>query len=195
MPPATPAKPRSARLVYERLAAGRAEAFHRLAMDPHVRRYLLDGQVVKRAWADAAIAASERLFTTRGVGLWLLRARPRDQDPPFGFAGFHVFEEIGPEPQLVYALVRSATRRGYATEAGEALLRFASDPDGPDMGEIPAAVDAPNRASSRVLEKLGFERTGEVPGAFGPTYTYRWQRPRPPVTGSSGSEASAPRAG
>jgi RimJ/RimL family protein N-acetyltransferase len=40
------------------------------------------------------------------------------------------------------------------------------------LTDIRAAVDEPNVASVRVLEKLGFTRTGHVPGAFGKTWTY-----------------------
>ena len=32
------------------------------------------------------------------------------------------------------------------------------------------SMDAPNGASLRVLEKLGFRRCGQVPGAFGPIH-------------------------
>ena len=35
------------------------------------------------------------------------------------------------------------------------------------LGEIVASVDDVNRASVRVLEKLGFEPVGIRPGAFG----------------------------
>lgn len=176
-PGSPPGAPRSRRLSYRRLGPDAADAFHRLVVDPHVRRYLMDGQVMTPAWSRAALLDSERLFAARGLGLWLLHEAGREAGEPVGFAGFRIFEEMDPEPQLLYALVEAATGRGYATEAARALVRLASDPAGADMAEIPAAVDAPNTASSRVLEKLGFERTGQVPGAFGPTFLYRWRRP------------------
>lgn len=174
---ASPAmEPASPRLAYERLAQRRAEAFHALVVDPHVRRYMMDGRAMEPAWSRAAIDDSDALFASRGLGLWLVRERGREEAAPVGFCGFRVFEELGPEPQLLYAFVEAATGRGYATEAAEALLRLASDPAGAGLAEVTAAVDAPNAASLRVLEKLGFARTGQVPGAFGTAVTLRWRR-------------------
>jgi RimJ/RimL family protein N-acetyltransferase len=152
----------------------------------------MDGRTMPRAWSREEVARSERLFARRGVGLWLLHERAREAAEPIGFAGFRVFEEISPEPQLLYAFPASATGRGYATEAAGALLRFVADPAGPGWDEVIAAVDAPNTASSRVLAKLGFERTGEVPGAFGATTTYRWRRSAGPG-GSRLQPSDAPR--
>jgi len=37
----------------------------------------------------------------------------------------------------------------------------------PGRDRVVSAVDEPNAASLRVLSKLGFARTGSVPGAFG----------------------------
>ncbi len=170
-------EPASARLRYRPLEPAHEAVFHALAVDPHVRRYLLDGAVVDRAWARAEIARAAALRAERGLGLWLLAPREPQRIPPIGFAGFRVFEELDPEPQLLYALLPHATGRGYATEAGAALLALASHPDGGDMAEVPTAVDEPNRASVRVLERLGFQPDGERPGAFGRTLLFRWRRP------------------
>jgi hypothetical protein len=40
-----------------------------------------------------------------------------------------------------------------------------------------APVDEPNLASIRVLEKLGFRRCGDMPGAFGRMFEYRHRHP------------------
>lgn len=155
--------PRCERLRFRRLAAADLDAFHALATDPHVRRYVLDGETVGRDWARAEVEESARLFAEAGYGLWLLfEAQGRD---PIGFAGFRRFPEVGPGPQLLYALVEPATGRGYATEAGRALVEYAVRHLGWDRVE--SGVDEPNAASLRVLEKLGFVPTGRVPGAFG----------------------------
>jgi [ribosomal protein S5]-alanine N-acetyltransferase len=158
------------------LAGPDGEAFHALAVDPHVRCYLLDGQVVTREWAADAAAKSEREHDRSGLGLWLLFEQ--GGAAPIGFAGYWVFEELGPDPQLIYALLAEHTGRGYATEAAEALIAFGREYAG--QGAIVASVDEPNVASIRVLERLGFERTGELPGAFGPTRMYRLPAGRPP---------------
>lgn len=153
--------PSSTRLRFIRLRASRLDAFHALLVDPHVRRYLLDGLEVDRAFAEQAIADSDALFAAQGVGLWLLERHGE----PIGFAGFRVFEELSPAPQLIYGLTEAHTGQGLATEAARAMVRFARG----RLSPIIAAVDAPNVASLRVLDKLGFERTGETEGAFGAT--------------------------
>lgn len=158
--------PASARLRFSRLGREGLDTFHRLAVDPHVRRYLLDGEVVGRGWCEEVLAASDALFERTGLGLWLLE---RDGEA-VGFAGFHVFEEMGPAPQLLYALSGTHSGRGLATEAARALVAFAR---ARGLGRIEAAVDAPNGASIRVLEKLGFVRLPRtVAGAFGDTLLF-----------------------
>jgi ribosomal-protein-alanine N-acetyltransferase len=63
------------------------------------------------------------------------------------------------EPELAYELLRAAYGRGYATEAGGAVVRWVSEAG---YGRLWAAVRDWNIASRRVLEKLGFRETGLV---------------------------------
>lgn len=156
----TPASPR---LEWHRLAPEYIDVFYRLVRDGHVKRYLLDGLDLPRAWCDAEIDASDRLFAACGVGLWLVRLRG---DPDMvGFVGYRIFEEMGPEPQLLYAFVKRATGRGLATEAARALV---SAGHAAGLDPILSAVDGPNVASMRVLEKVGFVKVRTtVEGAFG----------------------------
>jgi len=71
-----------------------------------------------------------------------------------GYAGVDVFEYQGVERfEFGYRLVPGARGRGYATEAGRALLGLARTTF---RGELLAFIDPENRASRRVLDKLGF---------------------------------------
>lgn len=167
-------RPQSARLGYRRPEAFDAGVLHAIITDDHVKRYLCDGQTLPPEWAVETIAASDRLLETRGVGLWLVFESVVDARMPIGFCGFATFEgfeAFGGEPQLIYALPERYAGKGYATEAAEAAIRYAREHAG--FTEIVAAVDEPNGASIRVLEKLGFERCGEVPGAFGAMLLFR----------------------
>ncbi len=163
--------PDAPRLRFERLGPDDVDVFHALAVDPHIRRYLLDGETVSRDWCRGEVARSDALFASAGVGLWLVGERSAPRSGPVGFAGFRVFEEMSPEVQLLYAFVESAVGQGYATECGRALLDAATDFD-----EMLAAVDAPNRASVRVLDKLGFTLRRRGPGVFGEVLWFRWER-------------------
>ena len=167
----------SPRLDYTPVSAAALDDFHALVRDPHVRRYLMDGTEFSREWSAARIADSEALFQRRGVGLWL--ARERDGGALTGFCGFMEVAAPHPVPQLVYALFEPFTGRGYATEMAGAAIAWARRQ--PGFTDIVADVDEVNAASVRVLEKLGFQRAGSQPGAFGPMWIYRLRPDAPPA--------------
>ena len=158
----------SERLRYVPVAPAMLDAFHALVQDPHVRRYLMDDHVVPREWSEARIRESEALFERGGIGLWL--AYERVSDTLVGFCGFVEFPALHPEPELVYALPERYCGRGYATEMARASIAQARTRG---LREIVTSVDEVNRASLHVLTKLGFERCGSRPGAFGPTLLLR----------------------
>jgi RimJ/RimL family protein N-acetyltransferase len=153
----------SARLTYRPVAPADLDAFHGLVEDEHIRRYMMDGQTFPREWSAGHIRASQALFERLGVGLWL--ARDKRTDELVGFCGFLVLPEIHDGPELVYALRERFTGQGYATEMARASIAEARAH--PAFGEIVASVDEINVASVRVLDKLGFDRVGTEPGAFG----------------------------
>jgi RimJ/RimL family protein N-acetyltransferase len=64
------------------------------------------------------------------------------------------------ERELGYFIARRFWGRGYATEAGQAVLAFARD--SLRLPRLSAGHFLDNPASGRVLEKLGFRATGEV---------------------------------
>jgi [ribosomal protein S5]-alanine N-acetyltransferase len=153
----------SARLAYRELGARDLDVFHALIVDAHIKRYLLDGEDMTRDWARAEILASSALFEKQGIGIWLVFESARDE--PIGFCGFRVFPELDPEPHLLYALREEFTGKGYATEITRAMIDQTRSHAGLDR--LITAVDEPNRASIRVLEKAGFRACGEGTGAFG----------------------------
>lgn len=161
---------RSSRLTYRALAFEHLEIFHRFCVDRHVRRYLLDGLEMTRQWAAEEIETSAALFEELGVGLWLVEY----EGAPVGYCGYRRFEELHSEPQLLYALTEPHTGRGLATEMATTLLDRAWELG---WGRVSAAVDVPNKASMRVLRKVGFEGCGFVPGAFGEMQLFECRRP------------------
>lgn len=157
----------SPRLRYEPVGAADREVLLALARDDHIRRYLLDGEHVEDEWPDAVFAIVDGV---REAGLDFYLVYPTDADEAIGFAGYFVFEELSPEPQLLYALTEPWTGRGLATEIGRALVDAAR---AAGRTSILSGVDAPNVASLRVLQKLGFVETERRPGAFGDTIMVR----------------------
>lgn len=159
---------RSERLIYRPLAPDTLDVFHRLVQDEHVRRYMMDGQVFPREWSEARMRESQALLERRGVTIWL--AHDKATGEVVGFCGFWIAPSFV-EPQLLYALLERWTGRGLATEMARAAIEHARSAAGFD--EIVADVDEVNSRSVRLLEKLGFERTGTRQGAFGDILLFR----------------------
>ncbi|HZF43637.1 MAG TPA: GNAT family N-acetyltransferase [Sphingomonadaceae bacterium] len=84
----------------------------------------------------------------------LIFARTAGRPLLVGGIGLH---STGGEVELGYWISRAHWNRGYATEAGHALLAFARD--SLRLCRIAAGHFTDNPASGRVLEKLGFTAT------------------------------------
>lgn len=156
---------RTARLVLRPVCLDDVDGLHAVFTDPDVRRYLLDGHIVSRTWVAYEVDASVARFAEGVGGIWATRMI--DEAPIVGFAGYrHFFDP--PELQLLYGLLPSRWGRGLAVESARAVIRHGFGSLG--MTEIRAATDAPNTASVRVLERLGFLAvpcpTGAPPGTM-----------------------------
>lgn len=134
------------------LAADDADELHALWTDVDVRRYVFDGIALSLEQTTSLIAENVGLFGTDGRGLWV--ARDRIDHSMVGIAGFWFFRDP-PELELLYAVERSRWGQGFATEIARAIAEYALSTLG--LESIRASTDAANTASSRVLEKLGFE--------------------------------------
>lgn len=153
----------SDRLTYAPVEPDHLDWFHLLVQDEHVRRYLMDGEVLPREWSAQRIRDSQALFQRRGVGIWL--AHEKASRGLVGFCGFLEIPSIYPEPQLVYAMFERFTGKGYATEMARAAVAHARAVA--RFQHIYAGVDEVNVASLCVLEKLGFEKISIREGRFG----------------------------
>lgn len=133
--------------------------------DPAVRRYLFDDQVMDAAWLESAVNASEASFATGGAGLWVAR---RADAALVGFAGFTTVS--GRAAELVFAVGTPYMGRGYGAEMARAVIREAY---ARGVARIEANTDEANIASIRLLERLGFVRSGVRRGPQGtPLHDY-----------------------
>ncbi len=163
MPTHAPLETRRLRL--RRLRASDEPDLIMLDRDPEVMRYVGSPAGVKSAAETAERARGRILAAERGegepLGFWRIEGR-----------GDHAFYGLGAlvqmpdgadvpgvaDVEVAYRLARAAWGQGIATEAAGALVAYA-------LGTLPlprlVAVTYPdNRASQRVLDKLGFERRG-----------------------------------
>jgi [ribosomal protein S5]-alanine N-acetyltransferase len=104
----------------------------------------------------AARIHAERVESRPG----LLAVERKGTTDIIGYCGL-VFDGNGPsdEPELAYELLRAAHGRGYATEAGLAVVTWVREAG---YERLWAGVRDWNVASRRVLDKLGFRETGRV---------------------------------
>ena len=98
----------------------------------------------------------EQLIEWPGWGLWALDER--ESGRLVGLTGIFPLAKEGPEIELAYHVVPSCWGRGYATEAGAALLDAAWRET--DLDHVVAVAFEENRASTRVMEKLGMTYQG-----------------------------------
>lgn len=145
----------------------------RLVLRPH---RVGDAAVFGRLWTerDVRVPAHRRLSAEGRPTVADIAAQIRDQDTKpglltvqrkdaadvIGYCGL-VFDGTGrpDEPELAFELLQAVHGRGYATEAGGAVVRWAN---AAGYRRLWASVWDWNAASRRVLEKLGFRDTGQV---------------------------------
>jgi ribosomal-protein-alanine N-acetyltransferase len=93
-------------------------------------------------------------------GPGLLAVERKGTADVIGYCGLTIHGNGSPdEPELAYELLRAAHGCGYATEAGRAMVTWASEAG---YRRLWAGVWDWNVASRRVLEKLGFCEAGWV---------------------------------
>jgi RimJ/RimL family protein N-acetyltransferase len=138
-------------------------------LDRETAQAIVDGDRAGRAWHEQFPREDDR----DGVGAWL-----RHGDPVFG--NFVIVEQasgqavgtigfFGPPDEtgtvmVGYGLVEPVRGRGYATEALQALVRYAARQSAAKRLVADTAKD--NVPSQRVLEKAGFAKTHETDDAF-----------------------------
>ena len=157
-----------------------ADELLRLFRDADVRQYLLDDQLVDRAWVDQEIDTSRRRFGDDSIGIWSIRQldasdAANESTPIIGFTGFRPFFDP-PELQLIYGLLSSAWGTGFATEAARAAIAFGFEQV--ELDTVVAATDQPNVASLAVMKRLGMEPDRVTDDEDQGTVFYRLDRNR-----------------
>jgi len=147
------------RLILRPRRVSETAIYHQLwtERDPRVpphRRINPDGR------PTVADVAAQLRAELQASGPGLLAVQRKDTADVIGYCGLIVQGNGSPdEPELAYELLRSAHGCGYATEAGRAVVGWASEAG---YRRLWAGVWDWNVASRRVLEKLDFREKGRV---------------------------------
>jgi RimJ/RimL family protein N-acetyltransferase len=161
----------TSRLTAERIALGHFEEVCLLHRDPIVMKTLsqdgkpLPDEVTRRGLADAV-----EHWERNGFGFWAFRDRTTGAF--VGRGGLKVYTVVGLDVVgLAYAVVSSRFGQGYATEMAAASLDVGFNRLG--FSEIDSWTLPVNRASQRVMEKLGFRYSHDFEFAGLPHRYYR----------------------
>lgn len=152
------------RLLLRRWRDDDVEPFAAMCSDPEVMRYIGSGATRTCEQARTSIHAYEREWEENGFGLFAVE---RLEDGRFlGFTGLaepDFLPEIMPAVEIGWRFARQTWGNGYASEAAQAALDFGLEKLG--LSEIVGICQTENRASGRIMEKLGmrFDREAVDP--------------------------------
>jgi [ribosomal protein S5]-alanine N-acetyltransferase len=142
------------RLRLRALSSGDSRAVHAYAFDPDVARYLPWRPLSTEGFARGLI----NVMTQPDFFNWAIVAPPGDQ--AIGMVFLHSYSMQHRKAEIAFSLARSHWRQGLATEAAQAVLRFAFHELG--LNRVEALSMPENLASIRVIEKLGMRREGTM---------------------------------
>ncbi len=138
------------RLLFRDWMATDVEPFHSICADPVVMKFVGDGEPWSLERTEQFIARAGEMSQTLGFCQWPLILK--SDSALIGFCGF-IPSNDGAE--IGWRLAKPYWGRGLATEAARAVLKHGFETLG--FRRIIATVQSPNRASIRVVEKLGMK--------------------------------------
>ena len=144
------------RLLLKPILESELNTLHSILIDPYVRKYLCDGKVFSLQQAEEMLIESQKLFDKKRFGLWFIETK--NEQEVIGFVGLWYFFDEN-QPQLAYALLPKATKKGYATEAATKILDYCFNELGYEY--LVASSDQTNQESHKVAERLGMKKVEE----------------------------------
>jgi [ribosomal protein S5]-alanine N-acetyltransferase len=148
----SPTRPISSRIV----APSDLAALHTFNSDPEVTKYLPYAAWTTDADATAWLERTQKRFAAREAAQFAIRVRETEQT--IGNALLFNFSDAQELAEIGYVIGRAHWGHGYVVETMRPIVDYAFDTVG--CHRLQAKLDPRNRASARVLEKLGFTFEG-----------------------------------
>lgn len=144
------------RLLLKPILESDLNALHSIFINPYIRKYLCDDQIFSLQQVEEMLLENQKLFEEEKIGLWFIETK--DEQKIIGFVGLWYFcgEK---QPQLAYALLPEATKKGYATEAATKILEYCFNELGYQY--LLASCDQPNIESRKVAQRIGMREVEE----------------------------------
>jgi RimJ/RimL family protein N-acetyltransferase len=146
------------RLRYRPLEQGDAAALHVVWGDPEVMRYLPAEPSASLEETAERVERHRARYEQTGYGLCAVEERSNGR--VVGVCGLFPVEWTGPDVEVAYHFARAVWNRGYATEAAGAWVQTAFAERG--LARVVALAFPANRASTRVMEKVGMRFDADV---------------------------------
>lgn len=146
----------SQRLLLKPISESQLNILHNIFIAPHVRRYLCDDRIFSLQQVEEMLLESQKLFNEQRFGLWFIETK--GEQNIIGFVGLWYFF-VEKQPQLIYALLPEATKKGYATEASNQIIEYCFKNLGYQY--LLASCDKPNLESQKVAERIGMKQIEE----------------------------------
>jgi RimJ/RimL family protein N-acetyltransferase len=156
------------RLLARRVVADDFDDLFRMHQDALVMATL--GGTRDQEQTRLILQAQEQHWEQHGYGIWVIRDRA---DGRFlGRGGLrHVLVEGNDEVEVAYALMSDVWGRGVATEFARAVVKVGFERL--DLKDVVAFTLPTNRASRRIMEKVGFRYERDIIHADLPHVLYR----------------------
>jgi RimJ/RimL family protein N-acetyltransferase len=143
------------RLVLRPVALQDARFMLELMNQPSYHRFIGDRGVRDTAGAlDYIQTRYIDSYQKNGFGLWAVVVKGKEEEGPVGVCGLVKREHLV-DPDLGFAFLPAYWSKGYAREAAQAALLFASE--NLRLKQVLAVTSLDNEASIRLLEKVGFQ--------------------------------------
>jgi ribosomal-protein-alanine N-acetyltransferase len=143
-------------LVLRPILESELSTLHTIFTDSYVRKYLCDDQVFSLQQVEEMLKQSIKHFEEEKFGLWFIKINGESE--VIGFVGlWYFFDEE--QPQLIYALLPKALKKGYATEAANKIIEYCFDELGYEY--LVASCDQANIESQKVAKRLGMRKMEE----------------------------------
>jgi ribosomal-protein-alanine N-acetyltransferase len=143
------------RLLLKPILESDLNPLHSIFINPYVRKYLCDDNVFSLQQVEEMLMENQKLFNEQKFGLWLIQTKETEI---IGFVGLWYFFDQE-QPQLIYALLPEATKKGYATEAASKILEYCFNKLG--YKYVLASCDRPNFDSRKVAQRIGMKQVEE----------------------------------
>lgn len=162
---------KTSRLILRTFTEKDVDPFHHVLGDREILRYFPNTTPPSREQVEKMVSGQLKHWGEHGYGWWAVE--PRTESKFIGWCGLQYLPETE-EVEVSYLLAKAYWGKGLATEAARASLQYGFEKSG--LESIVGIVHPDNKASQRVLEKLGM-RLVEQAHYFGmECYRYATER-------------------